>query len=264
MDCQRPALPPWNESKYCFRYAFVLNMLCSCVADHLAQASLPPADRAAARFRCWGNFAENTSHRGHDCPVQVTLCPVLLPQSASLPVSPRAICRGNSASVLRIVPYAAIHFTAYESYRKGLVHLASQASSTKPVSPVIDLLAGSGAGASAVMITYPLDLVRTRLAYQSESGKHHSADSAANRRASSHASASTSASAQRPVLERILPRSPTSTIRGVFALTVKQEGFMGLYRGIGPTLGWHPAVCWAEVLCLSVPETVLLEAAASG
>lgn len=134
------------------------------------------------------------------------------------------------------MPYAAIHFTAYESYRKGIVQLASQASSTRPVSPLIDLLAGSGAGASAVMITYPLDLVRTRLAFQSESGKQHSTESAAGNRASSHASASTSASSQRPVLERLIPRSSSSTIRGVIASTVQQEGFLGLYRGIGPTL----------------------------
>ncbi|KAL3135340.1 hypothetical protein ABBQ32_007532 [Trebouxia sp. C0010 RCD-2024] len=147
-----------------------------------------------------------------------------------------ALFRGNGASVLRIVPYAAIHFTAYESYRKGIVQLASQASPTQPVSPLIDLLAGSGAGASAVMITYPLDLVRTRLAFQSESGKDHSAEPAAANRASSHASATTSASSQRPVLERLIPRSPSSTIRGVIASTVKQEGFLGLYRGIGPTL----------------------------
>lgn len=145
-----------------------------------------------------------------------------------------ALFRGNGASVLRIVPYAAIHFTAYESYRKALVNLVTQASSNKPVSPVIDLLAGSAAGASAVMITYPLDLVRTRLAYQSESGKHHSNDAAVTDRANSNASASTSSTSQR--LQRILPRSPSSTIRGVIASTIKQEGFLGLYRGIGPTL----------------------------
>lgn len=36
--------------------------------------------------------------------------------------------------------------------------------------PVLDLLAGAAAGASAVLTTYPLDLVRTRLAYSSEAG----------------------------------------------------------------------------------------------
>ena len=135
--------------------------------------------------------------------------------------------------MLRIVPYAAIHFTAYESYRKGLVHLVTQASSSKPVSPVIDLLAGSAAGASAVMITYPLDLVRTRLAYQSESGQRQSPDAAVRQRAASTSTASNSTASR---LQRLLPRSPTSTIRGVVASTLKQEGFLGLYRGIGPTL----------------------------
>jgi len=32
--------------------------------------------------------------------------------------------------------------------------------------PVVDLLAGSAAGGTAVLCTYPLDLARTKLAYQ--------------------------------------------------------------------------------------------------
>lgn len=32
--------------------------------------------------------------------------------------------------------------------------------------PVLDLIAGSFAGGTAVLFTYPLDLVRTKLAYQ--------------------------------------------------------------------------------------------------
>ena len=36
------------------------------------------------------------------------------------------------------------------------------------IPPVLDLVAGSAAGGSAVLLTYPLDLVRTRLAYDTE------------------------------------------------------------------------------------------------
>lgn len=36
--------------------------------------------------------------------------------------------------------------------------------------PVLDLLAGAAAGGTAVMATYPLDLVRTRLAFMTEAG----------------------------------------------------------------------------------------------
>ncbi|KAK2080763.1 hypothetical protein QBZ16_000617 [Prototheca wickerhamii] len=79
--------------------------------------------------------------------------------------------RGNGAAVLRIVPYSAIHFTMYEHYRRVLLQRwihNSSAERHRPVNPLWDLLAGSAAGATAVLITYPLDLVRTRLAYHSE------------------------------------------------------------------------------------------------
>lgn len=71
-------------------------------------------------------------------------------------------CRGNGASVLRIVPYAALHFMAYEQYRVWIVNSYPALGS----GPVIDLLAGSVAGGTAVLCTYPLDLARTKLAYQ--------------------------------------------------------------------------------------------------
>ena len=63
----------------------------------------------------------------------------------------------------RIVPYAAVHFGAYEYYRQALVdQLAPREPSSAPPSPVWDLLAGSAAGGTAVLATYPLDLVRAR------------------------------------------------------------------------------------------------------
>lgn len=70
--------------------------------------------------------------------------------------------RGNGASVARIVPYAALHFMAYEQYRRWIIDRFPGIGR----GPVLDLVAGSFAGGTAVLFTYPLDLVRTKLAYQ--------------------------------------------------------------------------------------------------
>ncbi|KAI0508016.1 hypothetical protein KFK09_014148 [Dendrobium nobile] len=70
--------------------------------------------------------------------------------------------KGNGASVLRIVPYAALHFMTYEQYRCLILNNFSSLGT----GPFIDLLAGSAAGGTAVLCTYPLDLARTKLAYQ--------------------------------------------------------------------------------------------------
>lgn len=70
--------------------------------------------------------------------------------------------RGNGASVARIVPYAALHYMAYEQYRRHIDYNFPNMGS----GPVVDLLAGSLSGGTAVLVTYPLDLVRTKLAYQ--------------------------------------------------------------------------------------------------
>lgn len=70
--------------------------------------------------------------------------------------------RGNGASVARIVPYAALHYMAYEEYRRWIILGVPGVGR----GPVLDLIAGSFAGATAVLFTYPLDLVRTKLAYQ--------------------------------------------------------------------------------------------------
>ena len=72
-------------------------------------------------------------------------------------------CRGNCASALRIVPYAALHYMTYEQYRCWILNNFAPSIGT---GPVVDLLAGSAAGGTAVLCTYPLDLARTKLAYQ--------------------------------------------------------------------------------------------------
>lgn len=74
----------------------------------------------------------------------------------------KLIFRGNGASVARIVPYAALHYMAYEQYRRWIIQTFPDIGR----GPVLDLVAGSFAGGTAVLFTYPLDLVRTKLAYQ--------------------------------------------------------------------------------------------------
>jgi solute carrier family 25 protein 16 len=117
--------------------------------------------------------------------------------------------RGNGASVLRIIPYASIHFGLYEYNRRNIIKLFNiehDDANIHSVPPFIDLLAGSSAGATAVAITYPLDLVRTRLAYATETNN------------ASHSNSS------------------RHTIRRVLTSTYRSEGLRGMYRGIGPSM----------------------------
>lgn len=50
----------------------------------------------------------------------------------------------------------------YEQYRLWILDNYS----VLGTGPVVDLLAGSAAGGTAVLCTYPLDLARAKLAYQ--------------------------------------------------------------------------------------------------
>ncbi|KAL5233529.1 hypothetical protein ACI65C_000939 [Semiaphis heraclei] len=62
-----------------------------------------------------------------------------------------ALYKGNGAQMVRVFPYAAIQFTSFEFYKT--------------------FVAGSSAGVTAVTITYPLDTIRARLAFQ-VTGEH--------------------------------------------------------------------------------------------
>ena len=71
-----------------------------------------------------------------------------------------SLWRGNSATLTRIVPYAAIHFAAYEQLKHHLKREENQ----KFLPPIRQIVAGSTAGAIATFSTYPLDIARARLA----------------------------------------------------------------------------------------------------
>eukprot|EP01118_Nematostelium_gracile_P009769 TRINITY_DN32_c0_g1_i1.p1 TRINITY_DN32_c0_g1~~TRINITY_DN32_c0_g1_i1.p1 ORF type:complete len:299 (-),score=59.92 TRINITY_DN32_c0_g1_i1:92-988(-) len=69
--------------------------------------------------------------------------------------------KGNGTNVIRIVPYSAVQFAAYEQFA-NLIR-----GENDDLTPVGRLIAGGLAGLTSVTATYPLDLVRTRLSCQS-------------------------------------------------------------------------------------------------
>ncbi|XP_071808475.1 solute carrier family 25 member 16-like [Asterias amurensis] len=121
----------------------------------------------------------------------------------------RGLYRGNGAMMVRTFPYGAIQFVAYDWFKKK----------TKK-----KLLSGSLAGVTAVIFTYPLDMVRARLAYQ--------------------------------VQGECLYTGILHTCRSIW----HQEGqFKALYRGVGPTLVGMIPYAGAAFYSYETSKTYLLE-----
>ncbi|PKI58347.1 hypothetical protein CRG98_021285, partial [Punica granatum] len=120
----------------------------------------------------------------------------------------QGLYRGNGASVIRIIPYAALHYMTYEQYRSWIVSECPSLGT----GPSIDFLAGSAAGGTAVLCTYPLDLARTKLAYQVRAQKHSWWYAIRNLRS-----------------------QPRQRLLDVFREVYSEGGIRAFYRGFGPT-----------------------------
>lgn len=102
--------------------------------------------------------------------------------------------RGNMADILRIVPNRGVMFMTNDAVKDFL-----RGPNERHLTGWRSVVAGSAAGATATLATYPLDLARGRMAGRIGDSRY---------------------------------RTPFSTI----SITVKEEGFWALYRGLGPTL----------------------------
>ncbi|GMG40219.1 unnamed protein product [Ambrosiozyma monospora] len=71
----------------------------------------------------------------------------------------RGLYQGHSATIMRIFPYAAIKFVCYEQIRTLLIPKDEYETAARR------FMAGSLAGVLSVSFTYPLDLIRVRLAF---------------------------------------------------------------------------------------------------
>lgn len=74
----------------------------------------------------------------------------------------RKLWRGNGTNCIRIFPYASLQFWSYDFYKGKIMDRSENFGILQR------LQAGSMAGATAASITYPLDVIRIRLAVQPE------------------------------------------------------------------------------------------------
>ena len=75
----------------------------------------------------------------------------------------RGLFRGHSATLLRIFPYAGIKVLAYEQVRAIIIP------SRTHETPFRRLISGSLAGVTSVFFTYPLEVIRVRMAFETKS-----------------------------------------------------------------------------------------------
>ncbi|KAE8395744.1 mitochondrial carrier domain-containing protein [Aspergillus alliaceus] len=145
---------------------------------------------------------------------------------------PRGLFKGHSATLLRIFPYAAIKFLAYEQIRAVIIP------SRDKETPFRRLISGSLAGITSVFFTYPLELIRVRLAFETKRSSRSSitgifrqiyrervSPPSAPSVLSSSSSASTSAAA-----------TATAEVSSAVNKVVPSSGLANFYRGFAPTL----------------------------
>ncbi|KAK4039020.1 mitochondrial carrier domain-containing protein [Parachaetomium inaequale] len=144
---------------------------------------------------------------------------------------PLGLFRGHSATLLRIFPYAAIKFLAYEQIRAIVIPRKDKET------PFRRLISGSMAGVTSVFFTYPLEVVRVRLAFETKKEGRSSLRSICRqiyhegqyRKPTLPAADSAGASA--PTV-----RAAAADVATAAQALAPRSGLTNFYRGFSPTL----------------------------
>ncbi|EFY98206.2 mitochondrial carrier protein LEU5 [Metarhizium robertsii ARSEF 23] len=140
----------------------------------------------------------------------------------------RGLFRGHSATLLRIFPYAGIKFLAYEQIRAMIIP------GKEYETPLRRLLSGSLAGVTSVFFTYPLELIRVRMAFETKKDGRSSLSSIC-RQIYNSSPVEKSATARLPSAPAPVAAAVESTA-SVAGSIVPKTGLVNFYRGFAPTL----------------------------
>ncbi|KAG9230137.1 mitochondrial carrier protein LEU5 [Amylocarpus encephaloides] len=156
----------------------------------------------------------------------------------------RGLFRGHSATLLRIFPYAAIKFLAYEQIRAVIIH------DPKHETPIRRLVSGSLAGVTSVFFTYPLEVIRVRLAFETKRDSRSSLSQICRRIYKEVPPAPRTTTASAPVvvsaIQTVAPRSGLSNFYRGFSATflgmLPYAGMSFLTHDTAGDLLRHPAI----------------------
>ncbi|KAF1385884.1 hypothetical protein PFLUV_G00112400 [Perca fluviatilis] len=178
------ALPPSSQAKDLRpRWTVLDSLLCGAFAGAVAKTVIAPLDRTKIIFQVSSKrFSAKEAFR-------LIYCTYMKEGLLGL-------WRGNSATMVRVIPYAALQFCSHDQYKKLLGSYYGYQGKALP--PFPRFLAGSLAGTTAAMLTYPLDMARARMA--------------------------------------VTAREMYSNIMHVFVRISQEEGVRTLYRGFTPTI----------------------------
>lgn len=148
-----------HTDKKSFEYIWK-SMLAGGLAGLAAKTAIAPLDRVKILFQT--QHPAFTSHSGSFMGGIAAIRQISSTQGVA------GLFQGHSATVLRIVPYAAVKFMAYEQCKMFLMPQPSDES------PARRFLAGAFAGSqfnqgcTSVFVSYPFDLLRVRMAFEAK------------------------------------------------------------------------------------------------
>lgn len=143
------------NNKISNRNKIVTSLIAGALAGAVAKTAIAPLDRTKINFQ-----TSNTPFSSREALRFLYRC---FKHEGFL-----SLWRGNTATMARIIPYASMQYAAHEQYKQLLNHDKRKVHLT----PGNRFLAGALAGVTAVAFTYPLDMVRARMAVTAKERYH--------------------------------------------------------------------------------------------
>jgi len=130
----------------------LLRLLCGGITGATVKTAVAPLERLKILYETQTMFTtvDKLKYTGLINSIQITW------QESGL----RGFWRGNGANLLRVVPNSAIKFSTFDTYKKLLLSIFPNENTYF----IRTILSGALSGGSQILVTYPLDVVRTRVA----------------------------------------------------------------------------------------------------